>query len=662
MSLKRKLLTIGVSLQIGVLVCAGFVVSLYFYRIVGTAQNGCAGLAKSDIDHILETAYAACSSRQHDIAASLQSARAVLHREGALKWNGPPQKWEVRSQVDDQSSQLVLPGVSVGTTMVTSQRDPAKRVPLVDDVRDIAGTNCTLFQRMDASGGMLRIATTVAGKDGRRAIGTYIPAAGSPVLTSVLAGTTYVGRAWVVDSWHIAAYDPLLGTDRKVAGMLYVGLPESMQAEKIRETLAGIRVGRRGYVFAVHSTGETKGQLVFATRTDAKTSWNDRDLSGSPFMQEFVRKATALTPEQIAEHEHHLPASGGAETHIITHLKYFAPWDWVIGVTLPEDEYLETANQIETIAAKARWWSVTVGLIGAFLSLAIWWRFAGSISSHLAALVARLRMDAEQLAVSADQIASTAESQAKGATQQAGSLDSTASSTEQVNTAARTSLDHSKAVLRAIAESEGHSNAATQLLQGMEGSMAGINEASDKIAAIVRVIQEIAFQTNILALNASVEAARAGEAGLGFAVVADEVRNLAERCRIAAHDTADLTADCVSKSREGKQGLETLGAAVRSLAASAGIVKGLSHETQASSEAQAVGIARIADAMKQIDSVVRQSAASAEESAAVAAELKTRASDIRTQTLVLSRIVSADDTLGDDRVTAAVPGPGIRRN
>ena len=90
-----------------------------------------------------------------------------------------------------------------------------------------------------------------------------------------------------------------------------------------------------------------------------------------------------------------------------------------------------------------------------------------------------------------------------------------------------------------------------------------IGNSSNKIARIIKVIDEIAFQTNILALNAAVEAARAGEAGLGFAVVADEVRNLAQRCAQAARDTAGLIEDSISTSRDGHARLDQMAGNVR---------------------------------------------------------------------------------------------------
>ena len=102
----------------------------------------------------------------------------------------------------------------------------------------------------------------------------------------------------------------------------------------------------------------------------------------------------------------------------------------------------------------------------------------------------------------------------------------------------RTNAEHAQQAAVLVTDVARQVDDSNKALSGMVVSMRAIRESSNKVARIIKTIDEIAFQTNILALNAAVEAARAGEAGMGFAVVADEVRTLAQRSAQAAQDTA----------------------------------------------------------------------------------------------------------------------------
>jgi methyl-accepting chemotaxis protein/methyl-accepting chemotaxis protein-1 (serine sensor receptor) len=185
-------------------------------------------------------------------------------------------------------------------------------------------------------------------------------------------------------------------------------------------------------------------------------------------------------------------------------------------------------------------------------------------------------------------------------------------------------------------------------------AMGDIKASSDKVARIIKVIDEIAFQTNILALNAAVEAARAGEAGMGFAVVADEVRNLAQRCAQAAKDTAALIEESIGKSNEGKVRVDQVAVAIRAITEESAKVKTLVDEVTLGSQEQTRGIEQVARALTQMEQVTQQSAASAEESAAAAEELTAQASTLMEVVGQLSAMVGGAEASERSHRTAPV--------
>jgi len=162
-------------------------------------------------------------------------------------------------------------------------------------------------------------------------------------------------------------------------------------------------------------------------------------------------------------------------------------------------------------------------------------------------------------------------------------------------------------------------------MQQMSTAMADLRKASGSVAAIVKTIDEIAFQTNILALNAAVEAARAGEAGAGFAVVAEEVRSLAQRSASAAKETATTIGEAVRMSELGASLSGKVAAGFSGIADKTRQLDDLVGEIASASREQNDGLQQINTAVRQMDTVTQGNASGAEESAAAAEELNSQA-------------------------------------
>jgi methyl-accepting chemotaxis protein/methyl-accepting chemotaxis protein-1 (serine sensor receptor) len=262
-------------------------------------------------------------------------------------------------------------------------------------------------------------------------------------------------------------------------------------------------------------------------------------------------------------------------------------------------------------------------------------------SEELRSLSDRLSGNAEEVAGAATQVSSASHSLAQGASEQAASLEETSASTEEISSITRRNADNALQVASLMQQTEQGASEVNQTLDRMVEKMKEIDGSSNKIARIIKVIDEIAFQTNILALNAAVEAARAGEAGLGFAVVADEVRNLAQRCAQAARDTAGLIEESIATSRDGNVRLDQMAGAVRSMTENSGRVKTLVDEVNLGSQEQARGMDQISRAVLMMQQVTQKNAASAEQSASAGTELTSHADGLRSLVSEMQRMVGA---------------------
>ncbi len=247
------------------------------------------------------------------------------------------------------------------------------------------------------------------------------------------------------------------------------------------------------------------------------------------------------------------------------------------------------------------------------------------IVEGLSATLHQINSASTQVSAGSEQMAMGAVSLAEGATNQSISIQELATTINDISQEISTTAEGSRHAKTATVEAVKALEIGNEQMSRMMGAMELINEKSDEIRKIIKTIDDIAFQTNILSLNAAVEAARAGNAGKGFAVVADEVRNLATKSAQSAKDTANLIEETLLAVNEGNS-------IARETAKSIGIVTDKTKEvnsymdeiSQSSSE-QSQSVSAINSNIEEISAIVNQNSATSEESAAACEELSVQA-------------------------------------
>lgn len=244
---------------------------------------------------------------------------------------------------------------------------------------------------------------------------------------------------------------------------------------------------------------------------------------------------------------------------------------------------------------------------------------------NLNKMFAEINNTTMQVAAATKQIAGGSQTLAQGSTEQASAVEQLSCSISEVALKTKDSADLASQASSLSNTIKDKAERGNRQMGEMVQSVREIGESSRSIGKIIKLIDDIAFQTNILSLNAAVEAARAGQHGKGFAIVAEEVRNLAAKSAQAAKDTGLLITNSIEKTEVGvniaNETAESLAEIVSGINENSRIVGKIAN----SSEEQAASIYQINKGIDQVTQVVQQNSATAQESAAVSEEMNGQA-------------------------------------